>query len=250
MTRSNLALRDGAVAGDRAAFAALVARTAADVDAALPPSCDRDVALQVIYTRAMRELATNDTPPADVDAWLRELADAYQPRRRGTGTTPSLPMDTRIDVLWRRLEPLWPQGKRRRLNRKTRSIIALGVALTAAGAFATWLVLQGPSIQNGTLIATVYQPASADQPAIDPPPNAHDVTMIPVIPLPPVTADDPRPQQPDTPPPAPETPADEPSEAPDDDTDGVPDETQPDPDAEPSPPEDPDEGADTASVSR
>jgi len=240
VTRNDTALVAAASAGDRNAFAALVARTAPDVAASLPASGDHHDGLHAVYTAAMRELYDGATP-TDVNAWLLQLVKTGQRQvnqRRQTSAQPST-LDPDLDRLWGDLAPLWPRGRKPyvRLSRRTQ-IASVGVVLLL-GALYALIQFQSPRLEEGTLIATVYQSADDNRPTIDNPPTDSETITVPVIPLPPLSADERRPQQPSPPAPSDDTPT-EPVDQ--NDTDEPSDEPSDEPDTEgPEEPEEPEE---------
>lgn len=237
MTRSNQALIAAASAGDRSAFAALVARTAPDIATHLPEGSDRHTGLLAVYTAAMRDLSRGATP-TDVTAWLRQHAQNNRPsKRRGRSDHP-MTFDPDLDQLWRELAPLWPKGQKRfiRLSRPA-TLTSVAVLLLVGTAFAL-IQTQAPRLEANTLIATVYQAENSNQPAIDQPPADPNAITVPVIPLPPLDADDPRPTQPDPPPSEPES-QPQPDEQDEQDEPDKPDDTADEPTDDPQEPDDP-----------
>lgn len=192
MTRTDHAIFDAAKAGDRAAFAAVVARTASTVYAFLPPEGDRYRQLREVYARAMRDLS-HGAQPDDLDVWLHKLAAETKPRRERRNTWHSFSPETHLDDLWRDLAVLWPSGRRqRRIPHMKTALVAVAVLLAGSLAvFATQTAQQSVD----TLRAVLYQPDRPDTGEVndDDASTPSDAPLVPVIPLPPPSADDPRP---------------------------------------------------------
>lgn len=239
MTRSDTALVAAASAGDRNAFAALIARTAPDVAASLPASKDHHDDLRAIYTLAMRELHSGATP-TDLNAWLLQRAQSRQRRanKRQQTSAQLSTLDHDLDRLWNDLAPLWPRGRKPfvRLSRPVQ-IVSISVLLLLAGLYAL-IQFQIPQFEADTLIATVYEPADDDQPALEPPATEPEIVTVPVIPLPPLSDDDQRPQQP-SPPATDDGSSTEPNDA--DDNEETPEDPPEEPSEEPSEEPDPEQ---------
>jgi hypothetical protein len=234
VTRSDTELVSQAVAGERAAFAALVARTAADVAASVPQDKDQYQSVYAVYRQAMRQLS-DGAEPTDLHEWLVTLTTQLrlpEPKRRAAHD-PTFRAERDLDRLWHDLEPLWPNGKKRRQRPSKRTVLILATVLAVTVIPLALLQFQSARFETDTLIATVYQPDNDDQVSLDPPANG-DTPVVPVVPLPPFTVEPPRPQppaQPDTPandtPDSDDTDAEPPSDDPADDAD---DTTEPDQD--------------------
>ncbi|MEX2532930.1 MAG: hypothetical protein WD360_03090 [Nitriliruptoraceae bacterium] len=241
MTSSDTALVATASAGDRNAFAALIARTAPDLAASLPASKDHHNDLRAIYTLAMRELHDGATP-TDVNAWLLQLAQTRrrQANRQQQTSTQLSSLDHDLDRLWTDLAPLWPQGRRPfiSLSRPVR-VVGISVILLLGGLYGL-IQFQTPQREADTLIATVYEPTADDQPALDPPAIEPEIVTVPVIPLPPLSDDDQRAQQ-SSPPATDEGSPTAPNDANNnEDTSEEPDPTEPEePTTDPAEPEEP-----------
>lgn len=192
MTPTDHAVFDAAKAGDRAAFAAVVARTASTVYAALPPEGDRYRQLRAVYAQAMRDLS-HGAQPDDLDVWLHKLAADTKPRRERRSTWHSFSPETHLDDLWHDLAVLWPSGRRQRRIPGTKTAIT-AVALALAGSLAVFAT-QTAQHSTDTLRAVLYQPDRPDtgEANDDDASTPSDAPLVPIIPLPPPSADDPRP---------------------------------------------------------
>ncbi len=225
MTRSDTELISQAAAGERAAFAVLVARTAADVAASVPQDKDQYQSVYAVYRQAMRQLS-DGAEPTDLHQWLVTLTTHLRlpaPKRR-TANDPTFRTDRDLDRLWHDLEPLWPNGKKRRQRPSKLTVLILATVVAVTAIPLALLQWQGARFETDTLIATVYQPENDSQVSLDPPANG-DTPVVPVVPLPPFTVEPARPQppvQPDTPandtPEPNDTDAEPPSDEPADDT--------------------------------
>lgn len=195
--RDDTELVELAQSGIAPAFAVLVHRHAPRLLTAVADDPDPLATATDVFAAAMRRLPDRD-PRAPFGAWTLELADRPAPDR----ILPSA--SATLDELWARLQPLWPDGRRRTgRGRRTLTRAAVAAAAIGVGAAVPILVLSAPVDDDGVPELRAQPLAEDERPA-----PTIDEDEDPLEPLPsfefPDVAPDPAPAPEPQPEPAPQ----------------------------------------------
>ncbi len=200
--RTDAQLVANAVDGDVGAFAALVHRHAARVDAVVEHDTDPDARLVEVFTTTMTRLAD---APEDVGAWVESIARAtVRPRPEEPRDAPRVVTAVepeRLDAVWRELARRWPSGRAAPRTPTWLPWVTTAAVTIALSAGIPWWLLGPEAPEPDLMELRAFPLIEGPEAPVDEPDPVEEIPLPTFeFPVPPDEVEEPRaPEQPSAP---------------------------------------------------